>query len=176
MKPPMEAARRYQTRFGVLSMRPETPGDEAFLFKLFASHADRPLRQAGLAEAAVATMVDLQYRSANATHRALFPEALYSIIERDGAPVGRLIEHDEGETVYFVDFALLPELQARGLGTAFIEQVANAWGLKGRAARVEVAYGNAASLRLCTKLGFVQIEDARMGYVNLRREPPKAAG
>jgi GNAT superfamily N-acetyltransferase len=114
-------------------------------------------------------MVAFQYRSQTANNRALFPGAAFSIIESEGEPIGRLIEHDEGETVYFVDFALLPERQAKGLGTAYIEMVAAEWALKGRAARVEVRYGNAHSLKLCQNLGFVLLEDKGTGFVNLIR-------
>ncbi len=161
--------RRYDTKFGTVTLRAERAEDESFLFALFKSHTERPLMQAGLADAAIDTMVAFQHRSQSGTHRALFPDAVYSIIESDGVPIGRLIEEDEGERVYFVDFALSPERQAKGLGTAFIELVANEWARKGRAARVEVHVGNEPSLKLCRKLGFVTIEDKRTGYVNLLR-------
>jgi GNAT superfamily N-acetyltransferase len=150
-------------------MRPEQSGDEAFLNALFKSHTERPLKRVGLPDAEIEKMVALQYRSQSTTNRALYPNALYSIIERDDLAIGRLIEHDEGETVYFVDFALLPERQAQGLGTAYIEMVADEWALKGRAARVEVRYDNAHSLKLCKNLGFVLLEDKGMGFVNLVR-------
>lgn len=158
-------------------MRPERPDDDAFLFALFRSHTERPLRRAAMADAAIETMVAFQYRSQTFNNRALFPDAAFSIIEMDGAPIGRLIEQDEGETVYFVDFAWLPEHQAKGLGTAYIEMVADEWALKGRAARVEVRYDNAHSLKLCKNLGFVQLEDKGMGFVNLIRpiDPAKRA-
>jgi GNAT superfamily N-acetyltransferase len=175
-KPPMEVARRYDTKFGTLTMREERAEDEPFLFALFRSHTERPLKLAGLAEAAIDTMVAFQYRSQRGTHRTAFPDAVYSIIESEGEPIGRLIEEDEGERVYFVDFALLPERQAKGLGTAFIELVADEWAAKGRAARVEVHVGNEPSLKLCRKLGFVMIEDKRMGYVNLLRPREVALG
>jgi len=165
----MEALRRYDTRRGSLIMRPEKPNDVPFLRALFCSHAERPLRAAGLSDAAIDTMMQFQYRSQDGTHRAMYPEAGYWIIESEACPIGRLIEHDEGKTVYFVDFALLPERQAKGLGTAFIELVANEWAEKDRAARVEVRLGNTASLKLCAKLGFGQVEASRLGYVNLLR-------
>ena len=170
-------SRCYETRCGTVTMRPERPDDDAFLFALFRAHTERPLRRAGMADAAIETMVGFQYRSQSANNRALFPNAAFSIIEMDGAPIGRLIEHDEGETVYFVDFALLPEHQAKGLGTAYIEMVADEWATKARAARVEVRYDNAHSLKLCKNLGFVLLEDKRMGYVNLIRpvDPTKRA-
>jgi ribosomal protein S18 acetylase RimI-like enzyme len=171
-------SRRYETKCGTVTMRPERPDDEAFLRALFASHTERPLKQAGLADAQIDTMVAFQYRSQTATNRALYANALFSIIELDGAPIGRLIEHDEGETVYFVDFAFLPEHQAKGLGTALIEIVADDWAQKGRAARVEVRYGNDHSLKLCRNLGFVLLEDNGRGFVNLVRpiDPAKRPG
>lgn len=171
----MEAVRRYDTRFGSVRMRPEGQQDERFLFELFRSHAARQLTQAGLNDAAIDTMMQFQFRSQTQTYRDHYPDAVYSIIESEGRSIGRLIEEDEGECVYFVDFALLPERQAKGLGTAFIEQVADEWAAKGRAARVEVQYHNEPSLKLCRKLGFTQIEDRNMGYVNLLRRIARAA-
>jgi GNAT superfamily N-acetyltransferase len=170
----MEAVRRYDTRFGSVTLRPETRQDEAFLFALFHGHTARPLKRAGLDDAAIDTMVRFQFRSQTTTHRASFPDAIYSIIESNGAPIGRLIEADEGDCVYFVDFALLPERQAKGLGTAFIEQVADEWAAKGRPARVEVQYHNEPSLKLCHKLGFAPIEDRNVGYLNLLRRKAAA--
>jgi GNAT superfamily N-acetyltransferase len=150
-------------------MRPEGTEDEVFLFGLFRSHAERPLMRSGLDDLAIDQLVTFQYRSQTATNRARFANAAFSIIESATAPIGRLIEHDEGETVYFVDFALLPEHQAKGLGTAFIELVADEWASKGRAARVEVRYDNAHSLKLCRNLGFVLRGDNGTGFVNLVR-------
>lgn len=167
--PMMEESRRYQTRCGTVTMRPERTDDDAFLLALFRGHTERPLKRAGLGDAQIETIVAFQYRSQTANNRALFPRAAFSIIESEGRPIGRLIEHDEGEAVYFVDFALLPGRQAQGLGTAYIEMVADEWALKGRAARVEVRYDNAHSLKLCKNLGFVLLEDKGMGFVNLIR-------
>jgi ribosomal protein S18 acetylase RimI-like enzyme len=167
----MEAPRRYDTKYGTVTMRRERAGDEPFLLALFASHAGRPLRLAGLSEDAIEKLVAFQHRSADATHRTTFPNAVYSIIESNGEPIGRLIEEDEGDAVYFVDFALLPERQAKGLGTAFIGMVADEWGKRGRAARVEVLINNEHSLKLCRKLGFADDGEPKTGYVGLRRAP-----
>lgn len=164
--------RRYDTAKGSVTLRPERPEDDAFLFALFAGHAGRPLKAAGLADDAARTLLAIQYRSQSAKHRDSFPHAVFSIIESDGTAIGRLIEADEGETVYFVDFAFLPERQAKGLGTALIEMIADEWGAKGRTARVEVRTGNVHSLKLCAKLGFVRTTEERLGYVELRRAPP----
>jgi ribosomal protein S18 acetylase RimI-like enzyme len=165
----MEVPRRYDTPFGSVTLRTERAEDEAFLFALFDAHAGRVLRQGSLPEAQIRTMLEFQFRANNQTHRSAFPHAIYSIVESGGAPIGRYIEQDEGETVYFVDFALLEDRQAKGLGTALTEKIADEWALKGRAARVEVFQDNTASLKLCRKTGFVQTGDNGMGYVNLVR-------
>jgi hypothetical protein len=165
----MEVWRRYDMALGSVVLRPERGEDEAFLFTLFDAHAGRVMRRGGLPEPAIRTMLEFQFRSNNQTHRRIFPDAVYSIIESDGVPIGRFIEDDEGESVYFVDFALLDDRQARGLGTALTEKIADEWALKGLDARVEVFHDNTPSLKLCGKIGFVQTHDNGMGYVNLVR-------
>jgi ribosomal protein S18 acetylase RimI-like enzyme len=166
----MEESRRYDTKHGSVTLRRERAGDAPFLLSLFASHAGRALCKAGLPEDAVAKLISFQHRSADATHHAMFPNAAYSIIECDGEPIGRLIEEDEGDTVYYVDFALLPERQMKGLGTAFIEMVSDEWAAAGKAARVEVLVNNEPSLKLCRYCGFAEVERSANGYVQLRRE------
>jgi len=166
-----EIARRYDTKHGSLTLRRERADDDAFLFALFVGHASRPFKLGGIPEPIIAQQMTMQYRAQSGTHRTLFPNAVYNIIESDGVPIGRLIEQDEGETVYFVDFAFLPERQAKGLGTAFIELVADEWGARGRAARVEVLFTNEHSLKLCRNLGFVVTTKIKAGYLELRRTP-----
>ena len=165
----MEALRRYETGRGCVTLRPETAADEPFLKALFRSHAELPLRAAGLSDSAIDTMVEIQYRSQTATYRTLYPHADRWIVESEGEPIGRLIEHDEGENIYIVDVALVPEHQSKGLGTALIGLVANEWAAKGKGMRAEVRIGNTASLKLFARLGFRQVGDSSMGSVNLLR-------
>jgi GNAT superfamily N-acetyltransferase len=165
------AERRYATRFGTVTLRPERADDDPFLRRLFDGHAIGVLQTTNMPSEAIRTILDFQYRSQSATHRALFPDAVFSIIESDGLPIGRLIEQDEGTAVYYADFALLPDRQRHGLGTAFIEMVSDEWGKRGRAARVEVLMTNGPSFKLCHKLGFVESGRTEAGYVELRREP-----
>jgi GNAT superfamily N-acetyltransferase len=170
----MNAERRYDTAHGSVALRPERPEDEAFLLELFRSHSTGVLELAGMPPDAIDKLIDFQYRSQTATYRDLFPNAAFWIIQSGGIPIGRLIEEDEGDAVYFVDFALLPDRQRKGLGSAFIDMVADEWAKRGIAARVKVLINNEASLKLCRKCGFVQNESFDMGFIGLRREPPKA--
>lgn len=166
----MGTERRYATRYGTVTLRPERADDDPFLRLLFDGHAIGVLQTTNMPPDAIRTLLDFQYRSQSGTHRALYPNAVFSIIELDGQPIGRLIEHDEGDAVYYADFALLPDRQRHGLGTAFIEMVSDEWGNRGRAARVEVLMTNEPSFKLCHKLGFVETGRTQTGYVELRRE------
>ncbi|HEY2069739.1 MAG TPA: GNAT family N-acetyltransferase [Rhizomicrobium sp.] len=165
--------RRYETAYGTLTLRAETPGDEPYLFALFKSHTERPLKQAGLPDAAIDTMVGFQYRAQTSTHRSMFPNAVFWIIEQDGVPMGRIIEDDEGDAIYWVDFVIDPKLQAKGLGTAFIIAMADGWAAQGKGVRVEVQPQNFHSLKLCAKSGMTKYADLPSGYIGLRRGVPK---
>jgi RimJ/RimL family protein N-acetyltransferase len=160
------------TARGDFALRPERPEDDAFLFRLFRLNTIDVLHLMGLPETEIEKLVGFQYRSQTASYRALFPDACFSIIDFAGETIGRLIEHDEGEVVYFVDFVLLPERQAQGLGTAFIRAIMDEWATRGRGTRVQVLVTNEASRRLCRKLGMVEVELDDQAFIELRWYPP----
>jgi ribosomal protein S18 acetylase RimI-like enzyme len=164
------------TSCGDFVLRPETPEDAPFLYRLFRAHSAKSLYLAGLPDAAVDQLMTLQHRSQTATHRGMFPNAIYSIIEFGGQEVGRFIEQDEIEVVYFVDFALFPEHQAKGLGAALTRALMEEWAARGRGTRVEVMLNNEPCLKMCRGLGFTQAAqtDGR-AYVELRWYPPHLA-
>jgi GNAT superfamily N-acetyltransferase len=156
---------------GDFIMRPERPQDDAFLFRLFAANNTGILRLAGFPDEAIERLVAFQYRSQTATYRGMFPDAAYSIVAFGGEDIGRFIEHDEIDVVYFVDFVLFPEHRAKGLGSALTRALMQEWAAKGRGTRVKVMINNEPSLKMCRKLGFVQGEPDEMAYVELRWYP-----
>jgi RimJ/RimL family protein N-acetyltransferase len=161
-----------ETKRGPFVLRPERPEDDDFLFRLFRANNIDVLLLMGLPEEMVEQLIQFQYRSQTATYRGMFPKAAFSIIEWDGETIGRFIEHDEQDVVYFVDFVLVPERQSQGLGSAFIRAVMDEWGAHGRGTRVKILYNNDPSLKMCHKLGMVQSGPDEMGYVELRWYPP----
>jgi RimJ/RimL family protein N-acetyltransferase len=173
----MSSERRIMaTPRGDFVLRPETPEDEPFLFRLFKAHNVKSLHLAGLPDEAVDQLVTFQHRSRTATYRVMFPNAIYSIVEFDGEEVGRFIEHDEIDVVYFVDFALFPEHQAKGLGAALTCALMEEWAGRGRGTRVEVMINNEPCLKMCRRLGFTQEgQPDDRAYVELRWYPPHVA-
>jgi ribosomal protein S18 acetylase RimI-like enzyme len=168
--------RTIATSRGDFILRPERPEDERFLFALFEANNIDILRKGGFPPELIENLIALQYRSQTRTYRSMFPDAIYSIVCWEGKDVGRYIEHDEGDFVYFVDFVLLPEYQAKGLGPALTKALMEEWAARGRGSRVKVMVNNEPSLKMCRRLGFTQGEPDEMAYVELRWRPPYLVG
>jgi GNAT superfamily N-acetyltransferase len=154
-----DAGRRLKTEKGPVTLRPERPDDEALLFRLFRSWALEDLERLPLDDAMKQNMLRFQFAGQTATYRAAYPAASFDIIERDGAPVGRLIV-DPGnarEPTCLVDFVLLPETRNGRLGRAIIAAVLAEQASLGRKVRVKVLHHNMPSRRMCAALGFVEI-------------------
>ena len=98
-----------------------------------------------------------QYCSMTTTYRQTYPTARWEVIELAGAPIGRLITHVGENLVTYVDIALAPETQGRGLATQLMMQALEEPRRLGLPARVNVLAANRASLKLCNRVGFVQV-------------------
>jgi ribosomal protein S18 acetylase RimI-like enzyme len=112
----------------------------------------------------------MQFRSMMLTYRNQFPNARYAILELNGKPIGRLITDVQPDTVYFPDIAVLPQTQRGGLATALMRvalEEARQLSLPGT---VKVLSSNAASLRLCEKLGFF-VASEEPPFLNLEWRP-----
>ncbi len=161
---------------GTFVLRPERPEDDPFLLRLFAANNIQILQMAGFPAEMVEKLIAFQHRSQTATHRGMFPDAIYSIVKFEGQEVGRFIEHDEKDVVYFVDFALFPEHQAKGLGAALTRALMEEWAARGRGTRVEILMNNEPCLRMCRRLGFVETRSPESAYVEMRWYPPQGTG
>lgn len=140
---------------GRLTLRPEA-GDEAdaaFLFALFASTKAAEMAEMPLDDNGRMYLLRMQFRSMTASYRRQFPHARFEIVALDGAPVGRLVTDVQADCVYYVDIALLPECRGGGIATALMTAVLEEPRRLRLPARVKVMMTNAASLRLCRRLG-----------------------
>lgn len=149
--------------------------DKAFLFALFAATRAADMAAMPIDAAGKAFLLRAQYRSMTETYRRDYPEARWQIVEWDGKPVGLLIAHVGERCVTYVDIALLPGIQGRGLATRLMLQALEEPRRLGLPARVTVLATNLASLRLCERLGF-----ARRGetppFVELEWKPSPSPG
>lgn len=154
-----DTGRRLQTEKGPVTLRPERPDDEALLFVLFRSWALEDLDRMPLDDATKENLLRFQFAGQTMTYRANYPEASFDIIERDGAPIGRLIVDpgDAREPACLVDFVLLPETRNGRIGRAIIAAVLAEQAALGRKVRVKILHHNMPSQRMCAALGFVEI-------------------
>lgn len=143
-----------------LRMARDNKDDAAFLFALFAATRAPEMAAMPIDAQAKDFLMRAQYRSMTETYRREFPNARWEVIELDGEPVGRLVT-DVGEAcVTYVDIAILPEAQGRGLARRVMLKALEEPRRLGLAARVSVLMHNAASLRLCERVGFVRVSES----------------
>ena len=170
-----EAGRQMLTDKGPVTLRPERADDEALLFRLFRSWALEDLERMPVDDATKENLLRFQFAGQMMTYRANFPTASFDIIERDGAPVGRLIVDpgDAREPACLVDFVLLPEQRNDGLGRAIIAAVLAEQASLGRKVQVKILHHNMPSRRMCAALGFVEIGEVPP-FVQLEWCAPRA--
>ncbi|MDB5500292.1 MAG: hypothetical protein JWR89_194 [Tardiphaga sp.] len=155
-----------------ISVREQTPEDEAFLYSLFRANNLRTLELSGLPLAFLDDLVAMQHRSRMQTYQKMFPSAAWSVMEREGKPVGEIVEHDEDDCIYVVDIALLPEWQAKGIGTALMREVMDRCAARGIGVRAKVMIANEPSLEMFRKLGFVASPPDDMSFIEWRLPAP----
>jgi ribosomal protein S18 acetylase RimI-like enzyme len=134
---------------GPLRLRRETAQDDAFRFALFReSHPELALLP--LDPAMKELVLRQQFQAQAAGYAAQYPDVLPVIVERDGAPVGRLALATVRGGLHVADIAVAPSLRGQGVGTALLVALHDA----ASPLRLHVATTNAGAQRLYARLGF----------------------
>lgn len=157
---------------GLLTLRKtrDNEDDAAFLFALFAATRAAEMALMPLDAKAKDFLLGAQYRSMTETYRREYPNARSEIVELDGSPVGRLVTDVGDACVTYVDIAILPEAQGRGLARRVMLKALEEPRRLGLPARVSVLMHNVASLRLCERVGFVRAQESPP-FVRLEWKP-----
>jgi ribosomal protein S18 acetylase RimI-like enzyme len=146
--------------FKTISVRPEQPADEAFLFELYASTRQEELDAWGWPADARKAFLTLQFK-ASQNHRVIFPDAEFQIVLLDKVNAGRLVVNRSREDMRIVDIALLPEYRNAGAGSALLQKVFGEAAASKKPLRLRVLKGNRAE-RLYRRLGFEKIGENEM--------------
>jgi GNAT superfamily N-acetyltransferase len=144
------------------TLRParDDEADRTFLYALFVSTKAADMVAMPVDAAGKDFLLQMQYRSMRATYRHDYPGALWEVVELAGEPVGLLVTHVGDRCVTFVNIALLPRAQGRGLATRVMMQALEEPRRRGLPARANVLAQNAASLRMCERVGFVKVGES----------------
>jgi len=144
-----------------LNLRPAGAGDEPLLQALFAEDKAAELAAAGLAEAQIRALVEMQSRGRKMTYAAQYPAAMDSILlDEEGMAVGRLLVDRQPGRWRIVDFAVLAAHRCQGLGTLALQESQRQAAAVGAGMELQVMRFNPAR-RLYERLGFHAVrEDA----------------
>jgi ribosomal protein S18 acetylase RimI-like enzyme len=149
-----------------LAFRPVTDADTPFLFRLYATTRAEELAAVPWSEAEKAAFLELQARAQHADYQRNYAAADWLVIERGGAPIGRLYLDRRERAHHIIDIAFLPEARGHGHGGALLGDLLDEAAAAGKPMTIYVEKFNRA-MRLYHRLGFVKVED--QGVYDLMR-------
>ncbi|MEA3210571.1 MAG: hypothetical protein QOE70_3628 [Chthoniobacter sp.] len=141
-----------------LVLRPVRAEDESFLEQVYASTRAEELAVTDWSEEQKTQFLRQQFTAQDAHYRAHYPSAEFSVIEREGLPIGRLYVDRWTKEIRIMDIALLPEHRGAGIGTTLLRELQEEARAAGKSLSIHVEKFNPA-LRLYERLGFRPIED-----------------
>lgn len=153
-----------------IALRDAQPCDEAFLRALYRGSREAELALTGWSEAAKQAFADSQFTLQDRHYRKHYGAASFLVIERAGAPIGRLYLQRDDEELRVIDVLLVASARNAGIGTAILKSLQRDAARQGIAVTLHVEAGNPARA-LYARLGFR--EEASEGpYVRMRWEAP----
>jgi ribosomal protein S18 acetylase RimI-like enzyme len=153
MPPPLDAA----AAFGV-GYRPMTEADMPFVAALYASTRAEEVASTGWPPATQQAFLDHQHRAQHDHYFKVYPHGEWLIVERAGAPIGRLYLADQGDELHLIDISLVADERGKGLGGAILDDLLADAAARGKAIELYVEKFNPAR-RLYLRLGFTLYDE-----------------
>jgi GNAT superfamily N-acetyltransferase len=147
----------------VYSLRPTQPGDQEFLFRVYANTRAEEMALVDWTDEQKTAFLNMQFEAQSRHYRTHYPAAEYSIILRDGEPVGRLIMDRSAAQHLIIDIALLTEFRCLGIGTAILKDLMNEARQASLPLVLRVEFFNPA-MRLYSRLGFIKTREVNSIY------------
>ncbi len=154
MVPPM-----WDMTINDLTVRPAAPQDADFLRTLFMAVQRPSFAAVPLSDAQLTQMLDMQYQAQTQSHAAAHPDAVDHLLLKGKMSVGRLSAKRTAAGIHLIDFAIVPDHQAKGIGTSVLKAVCAHAHEQGHGITLQVFKGNSAQ-RLYQRLGFKPFADA----------------
>lgn len=139
-----------------LLLREEDESDLPFLIDLYASTRADELARVPWPEAQKRAFLEHQFALQREQYRQHYPGAEWLVLERDGAPVGRLYLRRGGDEVRLMDIALVTTLRGTGLGTLLTQRLLQWADALGVAVSLHVEPFNPA-YRMYRRFGFAYV-------------------
>ncbi len=136
-----------------LTLRPEQPGDERFLFGLYASTRAEELALVTWDETTRTQFIETQFRAQSAGYRQMFPHGKFDLVLENESPVGRIVTNVTDEEIRVVDLVVAARECGRGIGTELLRRLLQQAAGANKPLRLQVLKGNRAA-QLYRRLGF----------------------
>ena len=141
-----------------------------FLFDVYASSRADELAPVPWTQEQKWAFLAQQFHAQDTDYHGRYPDADFSVIERDGVPAGRLYVARVGSGgINIVDIGLLPEHRGAGIGTALVSDIIATADREGVIVSLHVEQWNPAR-RLYRRLGFVEVTSNEV-YIRMERRP-----
>ncbi len=151
-----------------ITLRPCTDEDLPFLYEVYASTRVEELAVTTWSDAQKTAFLTQQFTAQHRWYHDTYTDTTYSVIERDGAPIGRLYVRRMPAEIRIVDIALLPTARGGGVGSALIQELIDEATRAGATVTIHVEKNNPA-LALYHRLGFQPVEDKGVYWFLERR-------
>jgi ribosomal protein S18 acetylase RimI-like enzyme len=146
-----------------ISLRPVEPGDDDFLYRVYAGTRADEMALVPWDDAQKEAFVRMQFNAQHAHYQTHYPDASYQVILSGGLPVGRLYVDRSPNELHIIDIALLPEHRNAGIGSALLKDLLAEAEQTGVPVGIYVEHFNPAR-RLYDRLGFSQVADEGIYY------------
>ncbi len=153
-----------------IALRPVLPGDEEFLFSVYASTRMEEMDSADWSTAQKDFFLRMQFRAQSHAYMENYPGAELQLIVRDGIPIGRLYVHRRRDEIRVMEISLLPEYRGHGIGSQLLKGILEEGAESNRPVTIHVEQFNPA-MHLYEQLGFRRAGD-HGAYVFMKWLPP----
>lgn len=146
-----------------ISLRPVRPGDEKFLFSVYAGTRAEELEPVDWNPAQKDAFLRMQFRAQTQYYSENYLGAVYQLILLNGQPIGRLYIHRRTDEIRIMDIALLPAYRKQGIGSRLLNEILQDAARHNLPVTIHVERFNPA-LHLYERLGFHLSEDRGVYY------------
>jgi GNAT superfamily N-acetyltransferase len=147
-----------------LAVRPALPQDEIFLYELYSAVRAPEFALAPITATQREHLMRMQFRGQMSAYTQTYPNSCYHIVLLDSKPVGRLWVAPGEREFHFVDIALHPGMQSKGIGTVLIQRLQQEAATGRLPISSCVSKFNPGSLRFHKRLGFHIVREDEIQY------------
>ncbi|GGX70503.1 hypothetical protein GCM10007385_44410 [Tateyamaria omphalii] len=136
-----------------------------FLRDLFMQVQRQAMGSLPLPEPALLQMLEQQHNAQVQEYKRAFPLAVNMILLKDGQPVGRLYVDFSSDPVHMIDFAIVPSMQSKGIGSNVLQSLCEAAQNRSVRLSLKVLSGQRAE-KLYARFGF-EVTDRNVPFASM---------